>query len=132
MATETQVCVRPARYGGFQADFNWNGDHCRVFFQNSYDAASELAGECVDTQTIEAVIDCFEQLEWSDTDYPLFQPADAVCDYDPPDYDPRTVAFRHPEPSPFWEWFAATLKVGAVFGPWALVMILGRVVWGWL
>jgi hypothetical protein len=133
MATETHVCVRPARYGGFQADFNWNGSHCRVFFQNSYDVASDLAGECVDTQTIEAVLDTYERLEWSDTDYPLFQPADAVCDY-----DPNAWAFDDIEPSPFWEWAAATLRIGAVTAPWVLLILLGRFAWfkaaewGWM
>lgn len=51
------------------------------------------------------------------------------------DCGPGEVTFSvtpYYEPSPFWDWLAATLKVGAVFGPWALLMILGRVVWGWL
>jgi hypothetical protein len=129
MATETTVRVARARYGGFVATFTWNGSTNRVFFDNAIELAAELADECVDPLTIEAVIDAYEGLEWDDT-YPLFQPAEAVCDYDGPEYDPRTVAFRRPEPSRLWDWLAATLRIGAVTAPWVLLMIACRFAWG--
>lgn len=78
-----------------------------------------------------------ESMEWNDQQptYPLgvVYVGEAVCDFGEPAYDPRTVAFRRPvEPSPYWEWAAATLRIGAVTAPWVIVMLAGRVVWGWL
>jgi hypothetical protein len=34
------------------------------------------------------------------------------------------------EPSPFWEYVAATLRVGAVVAPWVAALIVGRWWWG--
>lgn len=124
MPTETTVRVARARYGGFVATFNWNGQWHRVFFENAIEVAAELADECVDAETIESVLDAFETMEWSDSDYPLFQPADAVCDY-----DPNAWAFDDIEPSPWWDWLSATLRIGAVTAPWVLLMIACRVAW---
>ena len=132
MPTETIVRVARARYGGFVATFNWNGQWNRVFFENAIEVAAELADECVDPATIESVLDAFETMEWSDSDYPLFRPAEAVCDYDEPIYPPGTLGYemqRYQRPSPFWDWFAVTLHIGAVTAPWVILLILGRVAW---
>lgn len=137
MATETTVRVARARYGGFVATFIWNGEWNRVFFESALDVAAELADQCVDAETIEHVIDAFEQMEWSDSTYPLFMPAEAVCEcpYDEPVYPPGTIGYemqKFQRPSPLWDWAAATLRVGAVTAPWVLLVIVGRIVWGWL
>lgn len=132
MATETIVRVARARYGGFVATFNWNEQWNRVFFENALEVAAELADQCVDAETIEHVIDAYEQMTWSDSDYPLFRPAEAVCDYDEPIYPPGTLGYeiqRYQRSSPFWGWCARTLRIGAAAAPWVLLMLLGRVAW---
>ena len=126
MATDTQIRVRPARYGGFEATFTYEGELYRVFFTSAFDLAHELAGECIDGQTIESVIDCFEQLEWSDTEYPFFQPAEACCDFEPPPYDPNAWAFHVPDHSRFWDAAAASLRIGVVASPWLLLLVAAK------
>jgi len=88
-------------------------------------------GDYLDGEIINRIVDFSEEsLEWSQPEYPLMQPADAACDYDGPEYDPRTVAFRRSAPSPFWGWAAASLRVGAVVAPWVAALIVGRWWWG--
>lgn len=79
MATNTKVHVTRARYGGYVATFAWNGDDCRVFFDDSFDLAQELVDACVDDVTRDAVLDAYELHDWNSSPYPLFQPAEAAC-----------------------------------------------------
>jgi hypothetical protein len=135
MATDTRIRIRRNPYHGFEVWLWGNGELTRRSFDNSIDLASKLAADCVSDQDIEDACDMFERLEWAEPEYPLgvVYVGEAVCDFGEPAYDPRTVAFRRPvEPSPYWEWAAATLRIGAVTAPWVIVMLAGRVVWGWL
>lgn len=121
MATDTKPIVQPARYGGYVATFAWNGARHRVFFDNAYALAGELAGERVDDQTIEAVVDAFERLEWQ-SPYPLFEPPDcAPCrSFPAPEVDP---------PPTLAEYVRGVLWMGLVAAPW--VGLVGLVRWKW-
>lgn len=130
MATDVSVRISRNPYQGYEARFWWNGMLNRYSFECQHALAATLADDGVSDEVIEGVMDAIEAVEWSQT-YPLgvVYVGEAVCDFGEPEYDPRTVAFRRPEPSPFWDWFAATLRLGAVAAPWVLLMIACRVAW---
>ena len=139
MATETKIRVTRARYGGFVATFNWQGDWCRIFFENQLDLAQELVDCCVDRETRDAVIDTYEQLEWDETpEYPLgvsYRPVAEVACYEPP-YDGECncevcVPRRPVKPTTLWDWIATTTWLGAVAAPWVAIVILVRWAGGW-
>lgn len=53
--------------------------------------------------------------------------AEACCDCVPNNW---TVTYE-PEPSPAWDWLAATIRLGAITAPWVLLVILVRWAGGW-
>lgn len=135
MATQSRIRIRRNPYHGYEVWLWANGELTRRSFDNGIDLAFKLAADCISDRDIEAACDLLDSLEWEEPEYPLgvsYRPvAEAVCDCG--DSAPAcTVTFYTPdEPSRLWEWLAATLKVGAVFGPWALLMIFCRIAWGW-
>lgn len=129
MATETTVRVARARYGGFVATFTWNGQWNRVFFENALEVAAELADQCVDADTIEHVMDAFEQMEWSDSTYPLFMPAEAVCEVaiDEPVYDRhREAVVVARTQCQFWKSLCGIAAFSCGLAVFSLFVVLSR------
>lgn len=135
MATETQIRVTRARYGGFMATFYWQGDWCRIFFENQLDLAQELVDAEVDRETRDAVIDTYEQLEWDATpEYPLGvvyvgNPMTSNSHFYAPflQETPRKQAyFSDVDPSTFWDMLAASLRIGVVASPWVLLIVAAK------
>lgn len=89
-------------------------------------------------EIINRIVDFSEEsMEWSEPTYPLFQPpADSVTSRTafsgplPQECSVNAGFITDVEPSPFWEWAAACLRVGAVTAPWVLLLLLGRFAWG--
>lgn len=132
MPTETIIRIKRNPYHGYEAWLWVDGELTRRSFDNSLDLSAKLADDCFDDETIEAACDMLERLEWHEPEYPLGvsyvgEQASVTIYDDPVCSSPRAV-----EPSPFWEWAAATLRVGAVVAPWAILMILCRLAWGWV
>lgn len=109
-------------------------------FSSIYELTNLLVAECIEGRLVEQIIDFAEEsLEWHQPEYPLGVTfiGEAVSDspVDEPVYPPGSVGYemqRFAAPSPFWEWAAATLRIGAVTAPWVLLMLLCRMAWGWL
>lgn len=145
MATDTRIRIKRNPYNGYEVWLWGNGELTRRSFDNSLDLSAKLADDCFDDEAIEAACDMLERLEWHEPEYPLgvSYVGDSVTSKTP-DSAPRTAEssvkpafFTDVEPSPFWEWAAATLRVGAVVAPWAFLMLLCRLAyakaagWGW-
>lgn len=111
----------------FTVSYPHEGTVYVVGFSSIYELTNLLVGECCEGRLVEQIIDFAEEsLEWQQKEYPLFQPPDAVTIYnDPVCSSPHAV-----KPSPFWEWAAATLRVGAITAPWVVVGIIGRFLYG--
>ena len=72
-------------------------------------------GKYLPTDVVNLVYDFAEEsLEWNAAPPVAEAVADEPCG---------------PESSPFWDWFASTLRIGAVVAPWVILLILGRVAW---
>lgn len=151
MATDTRIRIKRDPCYGYEIWLWGNGELTRRSFNNSIDLSAKLADDRFDDETIEAACDILDVWEWGEParTYPLgvVDVGEAVCDCCcgpvectvtfPDDAPHRAVAFQPAEPSPFWEWAAATLRVGAVVAPWAIVLVLCRLAyakaagWGW-
>lgn len=111
MATDLSVSVRTAKYGGYVAEFDWNGEHCRILFASAVDLASELVEACVDQETLDSVMDSFERLEWSAPSAEI--PADCDC----------RLCRGFPSRPSYVE------SVNARFYPWVLALLTLSVAW---
>jgi hypothetical protein len=132
MATETKIRIRRNPYHGYEVWIYGNGELTRRSFDNSIDLAAKLAADCFDDRTIEEACDLLDVYEWGgEPEFPLgvsYRPvAEACCDCVPNNW---TVTYD-PEPSPAWDWLAATIRLGAITAPWVLVVILVRWAGGW-
>lgn len=131
MATDISVRISRNPYQGYEARFWWNGMLNRYSFECQHSLAATLADDGVSDEVIEGVMDAIEAAEWQQT-YPLgvVYVGEAVCDMaiDDPVYANVRLA---EVPSPFWDWFAATMRVGAATAPWVLLIIGVRLVFGW-
>lgn len=144
MATELHVNVYPNPYRGHEVRFWWNGMLNRYSFELRTELACKLVDDSVEQCVIDTVMDSLDAFEWQENPvYPLgvvcVGEAVSDCCCGPGEF---TVTFDDEpvytnvrpadEPSPFWEWAAATLRIGAVTAPWVAVILLGRFVWGWM
>ena len=132
MATDISVRISRNPYQGYEARFWWNGMLNRYSFELRTDLACRLVDDCLPQHVIDWVMDSLDSCEWGEQPvFPLgvVYVGEAVCDMaiDDPVYAnvrPAEVS------SPFWDWFAATLRVGSVAAPWVLLMIACRFAWG--
>jgi hypothetical protein len=132
MATETKIRIRRNPYHGYEVWIYGNGELTRRSFDNSIDLAAKLAADCFDDRTIEQACDLLDIYEWGgEPEFPLgvsYRPvAEACCDCVPNNW---TVTYD-PEPSPAWDWLAATIRIGAITAPWVAIVILVRWAGGW-
>ena len=112
MATQTFCRIGFARYGGYEADYLWDGDRHRAYFNDARELSRRMQVDGVHWSLIDAAIEDFELFEWEHSSYPLFQPAEAVTDF-----------FEPEEPSRVGDWLAATVRVGAAAAPWVLLVV---------
>lgn len=132
MATETKIRIRRNPYHGYEVWIYGNGELTRRSFDNSIDLSAKLAADCFDDRTIEEACDLLDVFEWGgEPELPLgvsYRPvAEAVCDCEP---DACTVTYQL-ETSPWWDWLAATIRLGAITAPWVAIVILVRWAGGW-
>lgn len=135
MALETKIRIRRNPYSGYEVWIHERGELTRRSFDNSIDLSWKLAADCFSDETIEAACDMLDRLEWSEPEFPLgvnyiggyVTVAEACCDCEP---DTCTATYE-PEPSRFWDWLAATIRLGAITAPWVAIVILVRWAGGW-
>lgn len=131
MALETQIRIRRNPYHGYEVWIHDGKELTRRSFDNRLDLAFKLVDDCFDNSTIEQAMDMLDAMEWQEPEYPLgvsYMPvAEACCDCVPNNW---TVTYE-PEPSPAWDWLAATIRLGAITAPWVAIVILVRWAGGW-
>jgi hypothetical protein len=128
MATQTFCRIGFAQYGGYEADYFCKGSFRHVYFSDSRELARRMAIDGAGDREIEAAIDVLEHFELEHSSYPLFRPAEAVADFGEAD----GLDWCSDRKSAFWEYVAATSRVGAVIAPWVFVMIGARwLIGGW-
>lgn len=112
MATQTFCRIGFAKYGGYQADYHWQGDRHRAYFNDAKELSRRMQVDGVHWSLIDGAVDALELFQWEHEIYPVFRPAEAVADW--PEAE---------QPSRFWDWWAATIRVGAVAAPWVLLVV---------
>lgn len=113
MATQTFCRIGFAKYGGYQADYLWDGDRHRAYFNDATELSRRMQVDGVHWSLIDGAIDALELFQWEHEIYPLYV-GEAVCDFG---------EAENLEPSRLWDWLAATLKLGAVAAPWVLLVV---------
>jgi len=139
MATETKIRIRRNPYSGYEVWIYGNGELTRRSFDNSIDLSWKLAADCFSDETIEAACDMLDRLEWEEPEFPLgVNYIGGYVTSNSPVYAPLSQETSEKqgfssdvEQSRFWDWLAATIRLGAITAPWVAIVILVRWAGGW-
>lgn len=133
MATETKIRIRRNPYSGYEVWICERGELIRRSFDNSIDLATKLAGITLsdgtklDNRMIELACDLLDVYEWGgEPEYPLgvsYRPVAEAAAYE--------IPYDEPDHTRFWDWLAATIRLGAITAPWVAIVILVRWAGGW-